>query len=113
MARKFRSRQEWVEIVEESLRPGATVAAVAATRGINRDQIYHWRKQYRDGLLKREEGQSNAGLLAVRVSRKRSIRANGVSRSAIEIEFPNNIKVRIAGATDPELIRAVLEGLPR
>src|SRR5712671_7036609 len=46
--RVFRSKQERRQIVEETLKPGASVALVARTHGVNVDQLFAWRRMYRD-----------------------------------------------------------------
>jgi len=38
-------------IVEETLRPGASVAKVARRHGVNANQVFAWRKLYRQGRL--------------------------------------------------------------
>ena len=38
-------------IVEETLQPGASVARIARQHGINANQVFLWRKAYREGLL--------------------------------------------------------------
>ena len=42
--------EEW-SIVEETLRPGASVARNACQHGINAYLVFLWRKAYREGLL--------------------------------------------------------------
>jgi hypothetical protein len=42
--------EEW-SIVEETLRPGASVARNACQRGINAYLVFLWRKAYREGML--------------------------------------------------------------
>ena len=49
--RRFRSKQERRAIVEETLKPGASVALVARAHDVNANQIFKWRRQYRDGHL--------------------------------------------------------------
>lgn len=49
--RRFRSNAEKRRIVEETLVPGISVAAVARAQGINANQIFQWRKLYQAGLL--------------------------------------------------------------
>lgn len=39
------------EIVAASLEPGASVADVARRYGVNDNQLFSWRKRYREGLL--------------------------------------------------------------
>jgi transposase len=63
--RVFRSKQERRQIVEETLKPGASVALVARTHGVNSNQLFAWRRIYRDGQL---EGGASASFLAVQVS---------------------------------------------
>src|SRR5271154_909672 len=49
--RRFRSRQERRRIAEESLEPGASVAVIARSHGVNANQVFHWRKLLREDLL--------------------------------------------------------------
>ena len=42
--RRHRSKEERRRIVEESLVPGASVAVIARTHGVNANQVFHWRK---------------------------------------------------------------------
>ena len=63
--RRRRSVAEKRRIVEETLEPGASVGRAARAHGVNANQVFHWRKQYRQGLLERENKKSG-GLLPVR-----------------------------------------------
>jgi transposase len=38
-------------VVEETLEPGASVAKVALRHGVNANQVFQWRRLYRDGKL--------------------------------------------------------------
>jgi hypothetical protein len=38
-------------VVEETLEPGASVARVARKHGINANQVFQWRRMYREGRL--------------------------------------------------------------
>jgi len=49
--RRKRSASERLRIVEETLAPGASVARVARSHGINANQVFGWRKLYQDGKL--------------------------------------------------------------
>ncbi len=40
-----------VEIVEAALAPGAWVSVVARRYDVNANQVFNWRKRYRDGRL--------------------------------------------------------------
>ena len=123
--RKRRSVAEKRRIVEETLEPDASVARVARAHGVNANQVFHWRRQYRQGLL--GEGNAEAvSLLPVHVTgatvRKtnRQVRRQaapsvcGGSRSTlcgtIQAELPKG-QLRITGRVDAEALRAVLEQL--
>jgi len=54
--RQFRSKQERRQIVEEALKPGASLALVARAHGVNANQVFKWRRQYREGRLGVEGG---------------------------------------------------------
>lgn len=82
-----RSRLERRQIVEESLKPGAIVAGVARAHGLRSNQIFHWRKLYREGRL----DVAPAKLLPVRVSETEP-HSNGIC-----IEF-GKVRIHIAGA---------------
>ena len=114
--RQFRSKQERRRIVEETLKPGASVALVARANGVNANQVFKWRTQYRKGRL---DVDSLTTLIPVKVSdatqpvqapsrRKSSPRKFGV----IDIDL-GHARVRIEGSADPECVRAALEGLAR
>lgn len=49
--RRRRSLEEKRRIVEATLEPDASVARVARAQGVNANQVFHWRRQYRQGLL--------------------------------------------------------------
>jgi len=113
----MRSKIERRQIVEETLRPGASVAVIARQHGVNANQVFHWRKQYREGLL---DARSTAPeLLPVRLSAvitedpaKHEPRMASVRSGAIHIEV-GNARVRIEGAPDLDCVRAAIESLRR
>lgn len=97
-----RSVKERREIVEETLLAGASVSRVARRHDVNANQVFYWRKLYREGRL---GGNPTAQLLPVKVS--------GSSVSAVKPARPDpampsgsmEIKVRrgtvrIAGPVD-------------
>jgi len=49
--RRYWSKRERREVVEEALQPGASVAGIARRHGVNANQVFHWRKLYREGRL--------------------------------------------------------------
>lgn len=118
--RRRRSAEEKRRIVEETLEPGASVARVARAHGVNANQVFAWRRQYRQGLL----GEGNAEtvkLLPVHVTgatvRKtnRQVRREAAHRTteaagAIHVELPKG-HLRVTGRVDAEALRVVLEQL--
>ncbi|MDH6153431.1 transposase [Paraburkholderia sp. WSM4179] len=49
--RRRRSVEEKLAIVRETFEPGATVSGVARRHQVNANQVFAWRKLYRDGSL--------------------------------------------------------------
>lgn len=110
--RRRRSVEEKRRIVEETLEAGASVARVARRHAINANQVFYWRKKYREGWL----GQPSK-LLAVTVSEIPSNKAGQVryetrrcTSGAMEIKLPKG-QLRITGSVDAEALRTVLEYL--
>src|SRR6266404_9394628 len=63
--RRRRTVEEKRRIVEEILEAGASVARVARRHAVNANQVFYWRKKYREGRL--GKGRSSS-LLPVEVS---------------------------------------------
>ncbi len=109
--RRRRSKQERRRIVEESFESGVSVARLARAHQVNANQIFHWRKLYREGLLADDAEKPAAEWLPVRLSdvapeEPREV-ASGQACGAIEIELPRG-RVRIEGA-EASTLRQVLE----
>jgi transposase len=62
--RRRHSVEEKRRVVEETLEPSASVVRVARAHGVNANQVFAWRRQCRQGLLERSNGET---LLPVRV----------------------------------------------
>jgi transposase len=77
--RQYRSREERRQIVEETLQPGASVAVIARQHGVNANQVFHWRKLYREGRL--ELKHAAAELLPVRIA---EVMGAGTSVSGVD-----------------------------
>jgi len=122
--KRWRTREERLRIVEETLKPDVSVAQVGQAHGINANQIFHWRRQYREGWFGNEASQA---LIRVKVAgakpakrsaenlhakQKQGKRAEAIESGTIEIDL-GHARVRIAGAADPDCVRAALEGLAR
>ncbi|MEO6982455.1 MAG: transposase [Edaphobacter sp.] len=42
--RRYRTTEEKRLVVEQTLKPGVSVAAVAQAHGVNVNKVFHWRK---------------------------------------------------------------------
>ena len=114
--RRFRSKQERRAIVEETMKPGASIALVARAHDVNANQVFKWRRQYRDGHLEI----ASSALLPVKICetplkvgptetrRQRKSRRAGI----IDIDL-GHARVRIEGAADPDSVQAALARLIR
>jgi len=113
--RLHRSPELKRQIVEETLAPGASVARVARAHGVNANQVFAWRRQYQQGLLKAAK-RLTPGLLAVRIAEPGTPAGETKTPRAlsgmIQVELPKG-KLRLAGPVDPEVVRVVLEALRR
>jgi transposase len=113
--RRFRTVEEKRRIVEEALEPGASVARVARTHGVNANQLFAWRRLYLQGQLE-PANRETPGLLGVRVmqgAREAARRRNAPAVcGTIQIELPKGT-VRIVGMPDPTSLQTVLEYLAR
>ena len=112
--RRRRTVEEKRRIVEETLEAGASVARVARSHAVNANQVFYWRKKYREGRL----GKGRSGnLLPVTVSEITSNKSGQVrcvssrcSLGKMEIKLPKG-QVRITGSVEAEALRTVLECL--
>jgi transposase len=119
-----RQRRRWpvgekCRIVEQTLKPGASVAGVALAHGVNANQVFTWRRQYRQGLLSQKNTEP-VKLLPVHVSEAQASRGAGTERrqvtaavvGTIQVEFPKG-HICVSGSVDGEALRIVLEHLLR
>ena len=109
--RRYRSKQERRQIVEETLQRGASVAVVARRHDVNANQVFHWRKLYREGRL---ELAPAAQLLPVRVAEVVSNEPLPARMYAgvIVVEV-GRARIRIEGPVDSDNLRVVLERVGR
>lgn len=113
--RVYRSAAEKRRIVEATFVPGTSIARVAREHGVNANQVFQWRYEYRKGIL--GEAKSRAKLLPVVVEEAAlsSVDTTAVpppqKSAGICIEFPGGISVRVDSETDLHLLRTVVEML--
>ena len=104
-------------LVDQTLLPGASVARIAREHGVNANQVFSWRKLYREGLLG-EQGKAVANLLPVTVTAGTvPMTASGAlkartSAGRLWLESPKGC-LNIEGHPDPITLRLVLEHLLR
>ncbi len=98
--------------MEETLLPGASVSRVARRHDVNANQVFYWRKLYREGQL---GSRTDAQLVPVKVANNRSLEAvkddEFLPRSGtLEIKLLKGT-VRVAGNVDMVVLRTAIECL--
>ena len=118
LPRRRRSAIERRRIVEETLEPGASVSRVSRKHGINANQVFQWRRLYREGRL--ECGRElEVKLLPVSIAEEMAMSsceasvAAPTNAGAIHIELPGRAVISLEGRVDAALACAVLECLRR
>lgn len=109
--RKRRSVAEKLSIVQLTMEPGASVAEIARTHGVNANQVFKWRRLFAKGQL--SEARSTALLpVTITTDLEKPDRAAEASRTgAIHIELPGRAVLTVESGADPRLLRCVLESL--
>ena len=102
------------EIVAASFAPGSSVSVVARRYDVNANQVFGWRKLYRDGVLVPADPTGPA-LVPVTVTAAQSGDASPASGAAdtIEIELAGRYRVRVGSGVDGKALRRVLDLLER
>ncbi len=107
---------EKLRLVEETLAPGATIAAIARRNDLHPNLLHSWRRQARTGVLaggvedKARSGQSTR-FAAVRIAQEPPILPAAVAPTGagvIEMEFADGSRMRATGAVDPAMLAAAL-----
>jgi transposase len=118
LKRSRRTREEKRRIVEATFVPGASIARVAREHGVNANQVFQWRHEYRKGSL--EVGQqAQTRLVPVTVTAEPAgVTLSGIvavvsPSGSIHIELPGRAVISVESGVDPELVRAVLGSLLR
>jgi transposase len=120
--RKFRSVEQKRQMVQETLKPGASVAIIARRHGVNANQLFSWRRQYRRGVLELVDATvaEEAALVPVAVGEIDAPQDHGITAAReaenagrIDIEFSGGRRVSVWGRADLETLRAVLREFAR
>ncbi len=118
--RHWRSVAEKRQIVQLTMEPGASVAEIARSYGLNANQLFKWRRAWDRGELMEGAG----SLLPVTLSspvepatvapEETVVVAEQQSSSPlIHIELPGRTIIRIERGADPEMVRLVLKSVSR
>src|SRR5450432_1525420 len=102
------------EIVAASLAPGSSVSMVARHYDVNANQVFGWRKRYRDEL-RAPAVPSAPQLIPVMVTAEPDAVASQSSTVAetIEIDLAGKYRVRVSSGVDAQALRRVLDVLER
>jgi transposase len=118
--RRHRTVEEKRRIVQESLKPGASVAVVARRFDVNANQIFTWRRQLRGGeLTGKRVASSEAQLLPVAMhgvgvqaaQHSPPVVGQTPCTGRIEIDFCGGRRLCIEGRAGPETLSAVIREL--
>ena len=116
ITRRRRSVEEKRRIVEETLRAGASVARVARRHAVNANQVFYWRKKYREGQLGKNQSSKLLPVTLSDISWSRSGRDGCASSpsavGSMEIKLAKGT-LRVAGNVDVVVLRTAIECLVR
>ena len=114
-----RRRRTWTEalkreIVAASFEPGASALVVARRYDVNTNQLFIWRRQYRDGMLV-PVGADGPVLLPVTITDEPVVEKAAPAPDAgrIEIELASGYRIRVDSGIDGKALRRVLDVLER
>src|ERR1700757_1949424 len=112
--RQRRSIEEKRRIVEETLETGASVARVARRHSVNANQVFYWRKKYREGRLGKNQSSKLLPVTLSDISGSKSGRASSASWpfavGTMEIKLAKGT-LCVAGNVDVVALRTAIECL--
>lgn len=101
------------EIVEAALAPGASVSVVARRYDVNANQVFGWRKRYREGSLAPVDAAAPLMMVPVTVTADQDGAVACGGADTIEIELAGHYRVRVGSGVDGQALRRVLDVLER
>src|SRR6267142_2910174 len=113
ISRRRRSVEEKRRIVEETLEAGASVARVARRHAVNANQVFYWRKKYREGRLGKNQ---SSKLLPVTLSDIHGVFRHKFVGLIIQLYFNDGWTIaaeRLCRTTPLRTFRALCEALNR
>jgi len=88
------------------------VAVIARRHGVNANQVFHWRKLYREGEL--DVGPTAAQLVPVRIAEVMSGEPHpGKLHAGVILVEVGKARIRIEGSVDTDNLRLILERVGR
>ncbi len=110
-------RRRWTDaeklrIVEESFSGPRLASAVARRHGLSRQQMFAWRKAYREGRLGGAAcADPVSGFVPVRILAEESVPMAGKRGSGVSIDLGRGRVVRVEVAFDADVLSRVLDVL--
>jgi transposase len=106
------------EIVAATLVPGASVSVVARQYDVNANQVFSWRRRYREASEPSAASSSTLGLLPVTITPspedEPAVPRTLAASDTIEIEVSGSTyRVRVGSGFDPRSLKRVLDVLRR
>ena len=91
---------------------------MAREHGVNANQVFQWRHEYRKGALTVRQPAQNKLLPVTITAEPKSVMVSGAAPAiaptgSIHIELPGRAVISVEAGVDPELVRAVLGSLLR
>lgn len=117
-ARRRWSDDEKRAIVAETFRDGRTVASVARRHELNPSMLFAWRKQYRE-VANLAVSPEPIGFAPVAIAPPEHNglaclnEASSKCAPVVELDFESGARLRIFGAADTDLVKAVVEAMTR
>lgn len=119
----LRRRKRWPEalkreIVAATFVPGASVSVVARQYDVNANQVFSWRRLYREaGKPSPSPSSSTPGLVPVTIAPEPEDEGTAppilAVSDTIEIEVPGDYRVRVGSGFDGRALKRVLDVLRR
>jgi transposase len=102
------------EIVAASLAPGASVSIVARQYAVNANQVFSWRKRYREDACAPPNSTVPQLVPVVITAEQDAVAAQPpVVTEKIEIDVSGKYRIRVACGFDGQALRRVLDVLER
>jgi transposase len=101
------------DVVAETLKPGASVSAVAQRHGLHPSQLFAWRKAAREGRLERESGQGFVPVLIASEATSLAPPATELVSSRMEIVLGNGRRIIVDASVKANALARVIKVLDR